>query len=35
MGESRFNGIVILDAMPDGELDTARRMEENLKDILS
>jgi hypothetical protein len=33
MSESRFNGIVILDAVPEGELNTARRLKEDLKDI--
>jgi hypothetical protein len=33
MAESHFNGIVVLDAIPDGELNTARRLKENLEDI--
>jgi hypothetical protein len=33
MSESRFNGVVILDAIPDGELNTARRLKEDLEDI--
>ena len=33
MSESRFNSIVILDAVPDGELNTARRLKEDLLDI--
>lgn len=33
MAESNFNGIVVLDAIPDGELNTARRLKENLEDI--
>lgn len=33
MAESHFNGIVVLDAIPDGELNTARRLKENLDDI--
>lgn len=34
MDDSRFNGIVILDSIPEGELNTARRLEEELKDIV-
>ncbi|MHB9098833.1 MAG: hypothetical protein ACYC5X_13535, partial [Syntrophales bacterium] len=33
MTDSHFNGIVVLDAIPDGELNTARRLKENLEDI--
>lgn len=33
MTDSQFNGIVVLDAIPDGELNTARRLKENLDDI--
>lgn len=33
MSESLFNTIVILDAVPDGELNTARSLNEDLKDI--
>jgi len=33
MSESLFNTIVILDAVPDGELNTARRLNDDLKDI--
>jgi hypothetical protein len=33
MGKSHVNGIVILDAIPDGEYNTARRLKENLDDI--
>lgn len=33
MGDSHFNGIVVLDAIPDGELNTARRLREDLLDI--
>jgi hypothetical protein len=33
MSESRFNAIVILDAVPEGELNTARRLKEDLRDI--
>jgi len=33
MTDSIFNGIVILDAIPEGELNTARRLKEDLLDI--
>lgn len=33
MSESRFNAIVILDAVPEGELNTARRLKDELRDI--
>lgn len=33
MSKNRFNAIVILDAIPEGELNTARLLRENLKDI--
>jgi len=33
MTENTFNGIVILDAVPEGELNTARRLKEDLLDI--
>lgn len=33
MSEARFNAIAILDAIPDGELNTARRLRDDLKDI--
>jgi hypothetical protein len=33
MSDGRFNGIAILDAIPTGELNTARRLHEDLKDI--
>ncbi|OGR08088.1 MAG: hypothetical protein A2511_17895 [Deltaproteobacteria bacterium RIFOXYD12_FULL_50_9] len=33
MTESRFNTIVVLDAVPDGEFNTARRLKEDLQDI--
>lgn len=33
MSDSKFNGIVILDAVPEGELNTARRLKEDLIDI--
>lgn len=32
-GEGRVNGIAILDAIPEGELNTARRLREDLRDI--
>ncbi len=35
MSDGRFNGIAILDAIPDGELNTARRLREDLIDIAS
>lgn len=35
MGSNRLNAIVILDAVPDGELNTARRLREDLEDIAS
>jgi len=33
MTDSYFNTIVILDAIPEGELNTARRLKEDLEDI--
>lgn len=33
MSESRFNAIIILDAVPEGEPNTARRLKEDLRDI--
>ena len=33
MSESQFNGIIILDAVPEGEFNTARRLKEDLLDI--
>lgn len=33
MSKNQFNGIVILDAIPDGELMTARRLHEDLRDL--
>ena len=33
MSEGRFNSIVVLDAIPDGEPNTARRVREELRDI--
>lgn len=33
MTETKFNGIIVLDAVPEGELNTARRLTEDLKDI--
>ena len=33
MSDSQFNTIVILDAVPDGELNTARRLNNDLRDI--
>ncbi|MFW2373466.1 MAG: hypothetical protein ACN4GM_10135 [Gammaproteobacteria bacterium] len=33
MSEGQFNCIVILDAIPEGELNTARRLRENLEDL--
>ena len=35
MSDSKFNTIVILDAVPEGELNTARRLDEDLRDIAS
>lgn len=35
MSESRFNAVVILDAIPAGEFNTAHRLEEDLRDIAS
>jgi hypothetical protein len=35
MSENRFNAVVILDAIPDGEMNTARRLKEDLEDIAS
>lgn len=35
MNDGRFNGVAILDAIPNGELNTARRLRDNLKDIAS
>ena len=33
MPDGRFSGIAILDAIPNGELNTARRLRENLEDV--
>src|SRR5437899_766988 len=33
MNEGRFNGVAILDAVPNGELNTARSLRDGLKDI--
>lgn len=33
MGDARFNCVAILDAIPDGELNTARHLREDLRDI--
>lgn len=33
MADSQFNGVAILDAIPEGELNTARRLKEELEDI--
>ncbi|GAB4513308.1 MAG: hypothetical protein Tsb0026_17870 [Sulfuricaulis sp.] len=33
MGDGRVNGVAILDAIPEGELNTARRLREDLRDI--
>lgn len=35
MGDGRFNGVAILDAIPNGELNTARRLRDDLNDIAS
>jgi hypothetical protein len=35
VSENRFNAVVILDAIPEGELMTARRLKEALEDIAS
>jgi len=35
MSENRFNAVAILDAIPEGELNTARRLKEELEDIAS
>ena len=33
MSDSRFNSVVVLDAIPEGELNTARRLKEDLQYI--
>lgn len=33
MAQGHFNGVVVLDAIPDGELNTALRVREDLRDI--
>ena len=33
MTKNKFNGIVILDAIPEGELNTARHLKEDLLDF--
>jgi hypothetical protein len=35
MNQNRFNAIIILDAIPDGEFNTARRLKDELDDIAS
>lgn len=35
MSENQFNAAVILDAIPDGEMNTARRLKEDLEDLAS